>query len=58
MGNLTEKGPLSSVGGLLVNTQKNNLRNGDESGCGWLYEKIKPTESENTSKKNKKTTAY
>jgi len=35
--NLVESGPLASVRDLLVNTQKKNLRNDSESGCGWLY---------------------
>jgi len=35
--NLAERGPLASARDLLINTQKNNLRNDGESGYGWLY---------------------
>jgi len=42
---LAERGQLDSVGDLLVNTQKKNLRNNGESGCGWLYWNPKSTEN-------------
>jgi len=35
--NVAEKGQLASVGDLQVNTQRKNLRNNEESECGWLY---------------------
>jgi len=36
MVNLDKRGPLAIVCGPLANTQKKNLRNDSESGCGWL----------------------
>jgi len=35
--NLAETSLLATVGNLLANIQKKNLRNDGESGCGWLY---------------------
>ena len=51
MGNSAERGTLGSVGDLQVNTQKKNLRNNGESGCGWLY--LNPKSTENLRKTQK-----
>jgi len=42
-GNLL-KGPLASVGDVLAITQKKNLRNNGESGCGCLYSESTPNQ--------------
>jgi len=34
--NLDKTGPLATVRGPLVNTQRKNFRNDGGSGCGWL----------------------
>ena len=49
--NLAESGPLATVGGPLANTQK-KLENDGESGCGWLYWKVRWMENYPKNTKN------
>ena len=46
---------MAFVRDLLVNSQKKNLRNDDESRCGWLYS-TKASNQQKYSEKRKKTT--
>jgi len=50
--NLAKRGPLATVRGPLANTQKKNLLNDDESGCGYLYQIHKSPENNPKNAKN------